>query len=267
MVERETNEINKDVPPWLQPVPETEQVDEVNASGRAKLLMIGLAVVAVAIFVGAIAFLYPDTQQEGARHIAADTSPIRERPDEAGGLQVDHQDKAVLEIGDGAPATASVQIGAQPEQPVEEIPDLPVETATSAEAEGVDTIGDIAEAALDDEPETTTVNQSAAPAEVTQPAPTPVAAEPTEQQPQTTGRFAVQLGAYGSEQTAERAWNTIRAKFSRELEGLGPIYIPVQSGDRTLYRLRVGMLEARSDADAVCIALRAQQQACFAVNP
>ena len=264
MTERETNEINKDVPPWLQPVPEAEQEGEGGTFGRAKLLMVGLAVVVVAIFVGAIAFLYPDTQQEGTRHIAADTSPVRERPEEAGGLRVDHQDKAVLEIGDGAPAAASVQIGAQPEQPVETIPDLPVETASSSVAESADTIGDIAEAALEAEPE------AAPAAPVVQPTveeAAPAVSAPVEQPTQATGQYAVQLGAYGSEQTAERAWNTIRNKFSRELEGLGPIYIPVQSGDRTLYRLRVGMLEARSDADAVCIALRAQQQACFAVNP
>ncbi len=278
MVERDNNDINKDVPPWLQPVPEDEGLGRGAAIGRKTMMMIGVAFIVVAVFIGAIFFLYADSEPVGSRHIVADNSPIRERPADPGGLPVDHQDKAVLEIGDGSPATASVQIGAQPEQPVQEIPDLPEEPVSAAADAVADTIGDIAEAALDRETEPVSApRQESRPVETAPTQSTPVQTapaqpatqvpEPVQQSAQPAGQYAVQLGAYGSEQTAERAWNTIRNKFSRELDGLSPIYIPVQSGDRTLYRLRVGMLAARSDADAVCIALRAQQQACFAVNP
>lgn len=258
MSDSDNNDLNKDVPPWLQPVPETEEEGGMFSGARARIAMVVGALAIVAVFAAAIAFLYPSSDDEAPRHIAADTGPIRERPDEAGGMQVDHQDKAVLEIGDGAPATSSVQIGAQPEQPVSEIPDLPEQSAAD---EVEDTIGDLAEAALDEEAPTPE------PQVEEQPATTPEAAQPAEPQPLTEGAYAVQLGAYGSEASAQTAWRTVRGRFQGELGDLSPIYVPVESGDRTLYRLRVGMLPDRAAADAVCIALRAQQQACFVVNP
>ncbi len=268
MADTDNSEPTKDIPPWLQPVPEAEDEGGLFSSGRMKLIAVSIAALVVIVFVAAIVVLYKDAPNEGPRHIAAETAPIRERPDEAGGLKVDHQDKAVLEIGDGAPATARVQIGMQPEQPVKEIPDLPEETA-AAVADGQDTIGDLAEAAMD-----TAEKQ---PTQAPQPAQQP-AAEQTQQAavaapaPETlasteTGQYRVQLGAYGSEQTAATAWRAARGKFQRELGDLSPVYVPVQSGDRTLYRLRVGMLATRAEADAVCIALRTQQQACFVINP
>lgn len=259
MSDSDNNDLNKDVPPWLQPVPETEEEGGVLTGGRVRIAMVVVAVAVVAVFGAAIAFLYPTNDEQAPRHIAADSDPVRERPEDAGGMQVDHQDKAVLEIGDGAPATSSVQIGAQPEQPVSEIPDLPEESPADAVE---DTIGDLAEAALEEE--TAAPEPPVTEPETTAPAvaePEPVVAQPT------GGNYAVQLGAYGSEASAQTAWRAVRGKFLGELGDLSPIYVPVESGDRTLYRLRVGMLPDRAAADAVCIALRAQQQACFVVSP
>lgn len=262
MVETDNNDQAKDIPPWLQPVPEAEGEGGMLASGKMKMVVAGIAVVVVIVFVAAVVFFYQDAPKEGPRHIAADAEPIRERPAEAGGMQVDHQDKGVLEIGDGAPATARVQIGGQPEQPVTEIPDLPADTADEV-AETPDAIGDLAEAALEQDTQPVApaaeapVQEQAAPA-VTTEQHTSVGAG---------GQYMVQLGAYGTEQSAATAWRTIRGTFSGELGELSPSYVPVQSGDRTLYRLRVGMLETRAAADAVCISLRAQQQACFVINP
>lgn len=262
MVETDNNDPAKDIPPWLQPVPEAEGEGGMLASGKMKLIVAGVALVVVIVFVAAVVFLYQDAPKEGPRHIVADEGPIRERPAESGGMQVDHQDKEVLEIGDGAPATARVQIGSQPEQPVTEIPDLPADTADEA-VETSDAIGDLAEAALDQD--TQPVEEEADVPAQQQAAPV----APTEQasSSQTGGQYMVQLGAYGTEQSAATAWRTIRGTFAGELGELSPSYVPVQSGDRTLYRLRVGMLATRAAADAVCISLRAQQQACFVINP
>ncbi len=262
MVETDNNDPAKDIPPWLQPVPEAEGEGGMLASGKMKLVVAGVAAVVVIVFVAAVVFFYQDAPKEGPRHIAAEAGPIRERPAESGGMQVDHQDKGVLEIGDGAPATARVQIGSQPEQPVAEIPDLPADTADEL-VETSDAIGDLAEAALDqdtppvvDEGDTSQQEQA-----------TPVAPVRQETSADTGGQYMVQLGAYGTEQSAATAWRAIRGTFTGELGELSPSYVPVQSGDRTLYRLRVGMLATRAAADAVCISLRAQQQACFVVNP
>lgn len=263
MAETENSDPAKDIPPWLQPVPEADDKGGVLASGRMKIILAGAAVGVVIVFVAAVVFLYQDAPKEGPRHIAAESGPVRERPSDAGGMQVDHQDKEVLNIGDGAPATARVQIGAQPEQPVAEIPDLPEQTTEPVE-DSADAIGDLAEAALEDEVQPAALPETDAPEQAPETSEEPARQESTDA---TAGQFMVQLGAYGSEQSAETAWGTIRGKFSDELDDLTPIYVPVESGDRTLYRLRVGMFPTRRAADSICIYLRTQQQACFVVNP
>lgn len=264
MVDSDDTSTDKDVPPWLQPVPDDEGDSSFFAANRKTIIMASVAAVLIAVFVGAIAVLYQDAPTNEPRRVVAEAGPIKQRPDEAGGLKVDHQDKAVLEIGDGATAKPSIEIGAQPEQPVDEIPDLPVETA-DVQTEASDTIGDLAEAAT--QQEGTPVVPKAEP--VADDKPVVTAAE--QPQPTTsttaaaasTGAFRVQLGAYGSEQSAATAWRNLKNKFSRQLGDLQPVYVPVQSGDRTLYRLRVGPVETRAKADEICISLRAKDQACF----
>lgn len=257
MADSDDTSANKDVPPWLQPVPEGDDETSFFVANRKTIITASVAAVLFAVFAGAIVVLYQDAPSEGPKHVVADAGPVKERPTEAGGLQVDHQDKAVLEIGDGETAKARIEIGEQPEQPVDEIPDLPAEEPDDVPAapEGTqDTIGDLAEAAA--KPAETSVQTAPAPA-----APAPAAPKAPESAA-TTG-FRVQLGAYGSETSAATAWRTLKGKFPRQLGDLEPVYVPVQSGDRTLYRLRVGPVDTRSRADEICISLRAQDQACF----
>ena len=265
MADSDDTSVNSDVPPWLQPVPEGDDDSSFFSANRKTIITASIAAVLIAVFVVAIVFLYNDAPREGPTRITADAGPVKQRPTEAGGLKVDHQDKAVLEIGDGTRAKARVEIGEQPEQPVAKIPDLPADSsgeATGAVEQTKDAIGDIAEAAIKpaQKPAATPVQEkpAAAPKVTTPtvtPAPTPVA--------EATGGFRVQLGAYGSETSAATAWRALKGKFPRQLGDMSPVYVPVQSGDRTLYRLRVGPVVTRSRADEICISLRAQDQACF----
>lgn len=269
---------NNDVPPWLQPVPEADEPSGFFAGKRGSMFAAGIAVGLVAVFVVAIVLLYDDAPRSEPRIVTADTSPIKRKPDDPGGMDIEHQDKQVFDAANGLTASNRVELGAQPEQPVDEIPDLPVEDAAATAPETDDKIGDIAEAALNDAQQSTEnaaastaqkpvaeqpVRQASEPVTTPEPeaAPTPAV------QQQSDPQFRVQLGAYGSTQTAEGAWRSIRGKFLNQLRDLTPSYEPVQAGDRTLYRLRVGSLATRADADEVCIALRAQQQACIVVKP
>lgn len=268
MANQDETGAGKDVPPWLQPVPEAEEATGFFASKRNTAIAAGAAVGLIIVFVVAVFLLYEDAPQDGPRHIAADTAPVREKPDEAGGMEVENQDKSVLEIGDGVPATSRVEIGDQPEQPFDEIPDTPA-------AEPIDrpmTISDLAAAVLEEEAEQQA--DRAADQAPQQPTSTPAAAPtatqaatPASQDPAPAGQYMVQLGAYGTEAAAQAAWRALRSRFQSDLGTLEPSYVPVESGDRTLYRLRVGMLESRAAADGVCISLRSQQQACFVVSP
>ena len=255
----------KDIPPWLQPVPEDEEPTGFLA-GRKMWVMAGVAVTVVALFVAVVFALYDGGAGEPPRHIVADTSPIREKPEDPGGMDVPYQDKQVFEraSGDLVPS-GEVNLAAQPEEPLESLPE---EEDTSPSG---DPIGDIAAAVTDTPSKPAPSKTEAAPEKKAPPAAKKVAESAPKQAPAAkeaaTRGFKVQLGAYGSEVTAEKAWRTIRGKYSNFLSGLTPSYEPVRTGDRTLYRLRVGILETRAAADEVCLGLRAQQQACIVVNP
>ncbi|WP_262696362.1 SPOR domain-containing protein [Kordiimonas aquimaris] len=263
---------NNDVPPWLQPVPEAENEAGFFSGKRGTIFAAGAAVGLVIVFVVAIVLLYDDAPRQAPRVVTADTSPIKQKPTDPGGMEVEHRDKRVFDVANGNAASSRVELGEQPEQPVDEIPNLPEEPVNTIVAQTADRIGDLAEAATNqttevvaDVPNDATVNAP------TEPKPEPAEEQPTPEVLQPTAiaadKYRVQLGAYGSEQSAATAWRTVRGKFLNQLRDLQPQYEAVQTGDRTLYRLRVGPLETRTDADQVCIALRAQQQACIVVNP
>jgi DedD protein len=63
--------------------------------------------------------------------------------------------------------------------------------------------------------------------------------------------WAVQLGSYSSEATAERLMNEWRAK------GQNAFVMPVKSGAKTLYRVRIGPAKDRAGADAALKAVQA----------
>lgn len=262
----------KDIPPWLQPVPEAEEEAGLLSGKRGTLIAAGAAVVVLVVFVLAIVFLYEDAPRQEPRRITADTTPIKQKPSEPGGMEVEHRDKQVFEAVNNGGVSSRVELGAQSEQPVAEIPNLPAETTeetmgstpNTSLASTQDAIGDLAAAATADVKE-----QVSSVTEPARPVVTPTVEPQTQAQPApATGPvYRVQLGAYGSEQTATTAWRTARGKFREQLGDLTPVYESVQAGDRRLFRLRVGPLTTRADADQICIALRAQQQACIVVNP
>ncbi len=71
-----------------------------------------------------------------------------------------------------------------------------------------------------------------------------------------SGRWRIQLGAFGSEAGARRAWSAVAGR----LPGLTPYY--VRAG--AVFRLQAGPLANRAAADRACAAVR---QACFPVAP
>lgn len=63
--------------------------------------------------------------------------------------------------------------------------------------------------------------------------------------------WAVQLGSYSSEATAQRLMNEWRAK------GQSAFVMPVKSGGKTLYRVRIGPARDRAGAEAVLKSVKA----------
>jgi len=250
---------DKDIPPWLQPVPEEEEAKGFFEGRKTLVITAAAATTVVVLFVLVLLYLYDSSPDGPPRHVVAEAAPIKTKPEEPGGMDVPNQDKQVFDQG---AASDSLALAEQPEEPLKELPADSEPAVDDSHAEDEARIAAEAEARAQAVAEE--VKQAATPAvksepDTQEPAPQPAAVP--------AGAFKVQLGAYGSEESAATAWRTIRGKHRAVLEGLSPVYESVRTGDRTLYRLRVGPLESRAAADEVCLGLRAQQQACIVVNP
>jgi cell division septation protein DedD len=76
--------------------------------------------------------------------------------------------------------------------------------------------------------------------------------------------YAVQLGAFGSEATADAEWDRLQAQFGTELGGLEPRIVAATTPAGRLYRLQVPT-DDEAQARAICASLKQQWQACMAV--
>ncbi|MDB5698443.1 MAG: hypothetical protein JWN69_1247, partial [Alphaproteobacteria bacterium] len=94
------------------------------------------------------------------------------------------------------------------------------------------------------------------------PAPAPAPARAPAPAIAASGRWRVQLGAYGSPQAARAEWASLSRRISA-LSGLQPSY----ENAGALTRLRVGPVPSRAAADRLCAAAKAAGQACFPVAP
>jgi DedD protein len=150
-----------------------------------------------------------------------------------------------LRLGEPEPSAESASVAAGP-PPAEaaEAPPVVVTRANERTAADAPTV-----AAVRTEPERT-------PPVVTAPAPTPVATTPRSAStpaPSTaaTGDWTVQLGVFGEEANARRlVQRTNTFGYKAEVSSY-------RSGDRTLYRVRVGNAKTRGEAEATASALKA----------
>jgi len=252
----------KDVPPWLQPVPEDEERGTQVTSKKMLVSTIAGALIILSLFVAVIWYLYDGTTGQAPIHVPAPKTVLKEKPTDPGGMEVAHQDKAIFDQAGGVKPRKQVSLGEQPETPVTEIRDDPV--------------GDVIEAATSDDARKPALQAPAATMNATPETTTDIPVS-TSSEPEpaaaadTVGpavpAYRVQLGAYGNETSAARAWRTVRGRFPDRFREKTANYEAVQAGDRTLYRLRVGPYLDRAAADQVCLALRANEQACIVVNP
>lgn len=270
--------VDLDTPPWLQAVPEDEVDGSSGMPGRTMLFGAGGAIALLVVF-GVALFAVYNSAPTDPIHVRAPTGAVRERPQDPGGLEVQHQDKVVFERGAGRAVEQDATLQPLPEEPVSVLPELSPAGDTSADqsdAASAVTAPSSGDPEAEAEPAATQPTaEPSVPAQsepVAQPAPepeqeTPVA--PSTAAPEADNSvYRVQLGAYGSQAGAERAWRTLRGKFSNQLSALSPVYQATQRpGGTTLYRLRVEPLADQASADALCVALKAEGQGCIVVRP
>ncbi len=83
--------------------------------------------------------------------------------------------------------------------------------------------------------------------------------------PASTGAFGLQLAAAGSEEEARGIFARLQKKYSGELGSFKPTIRKADSGDKSVYRVRVGNL-AQDQAKSLCARLQAGGGTCFVVH-
>jgi cell division septation protein DedD len=270
--------------PWLEPA-EPEDEDEGRAFPYRGLIIAG------AIIVATVAVLWFVVEWIGGGRgtdtvAATDEVPLiqapdgayKVRPDDPGGLDVD-ADSLTHSVAEGQDPDSELALDIIPEEPVPVIPAAPVRSAPVPEP------GTAARATVPPSA------QKALPAEKVQPKPEdkPVAKPPVKETPKpvqkvetpkpapakatapkpepakATGSVTVQLGAFNSTASADQVWSKLSGRVGA-LGGLRKSVQPVESGGKTLYRLRAGGIASEAQAGSVCAAVQAAGEQCVIVR-
>jgi len=104
----------------------------------------------------------------------------------------------------------------------------------------------------------------AAPGEAAQAAPDAVVRPASASDTVADARYGVQLGAFGSEASADREWLRLRGRFGSELGSLSPRIVVAETDAGQLYRLQAPAA-GEAQARAICDSLKEQDQACVPV--
>jgi cell division septation protein DedD len=78
--------------------------------------------------------------------------------------------------------------------------------------------------------------------------------------------YGVQLGAFGSQASADREWRRLQGRFGAQLGGLSPRIVPAGGATGQLYRLQAAAT-GEAQARAICDSLKQQAQPCVPVLP
>jgi len=221
--------------PWLEAVEE----DDGGSDGPsvAKLIAaIVIGLVAIGVIVGGL-FWLGNRGQPGASGdvIAAPEGDYKVRPENPGGMNVSGEGEVAAAASAGQTPQGNLNVDAVPETPVTQAP-RPAAPAPAPAAQA----------------------PGAAPA---RPAPAPAPPRPAPAPAPAAGGVTIQLGAFSSQASANQAWSSLAGRF-RYLAPLSHNLVPVQSGGRTLYRLRA----SGADAANVCRRLQVAGEACSVVG-
>ncbi len=188
---------------------------------------------------------------EQAPLIEADRSPYKVKPSDPRGLAVEGQDQLIYDAGSDVPST--IDPDSLPEQPLPRPGSMAAGPPRDLLSETQKPVPAIAAPVA---PAAPVIAAPATAAPVPKPPlvvlpPAPPAPAPVKLPAKTGG---VQLGAFSSPELADAAWAGLSGKYGLS----GKRVIAVESGGKTLYRLRAGS----SDAVATCATIKAGGDAC-----
>ncbi|MHA3792122.1 SPOR domain-containing protein [Sphingomonas sp. YL-JM2C] len=253
--------------PWLEPV---EEEYEESGVGTGRLIVwLVAALMLLALVVGGYFWLRGNdkaTSGEGAL-IKAPDAYYKERPGET--TAPVGEDEIVYSASKGNEVESVIDTSGAAETPVNidrPHPEAPVRTAAIPPSSSAPAATPAPAPAKPAAPKPTpTVDQALArqaakPAEA-KPAPKPAAAAAAPAPAPASGGSMVQLGAFSSQAKANAAWKTLSGRFSF-LSSLTQSVVPVQSGDKTLYRLRAN----GGNAGDICRRLKTAGESCSVIG-
>ncbi|MES2498273.1 MAG: SPOR domain-containing protein [Pseudomonadota bacterium] len=251
--------------PWLEPV--EEEFDEGGSNTGRIVVWLVAALMVVALIVGAYFWLRGNSQSVSGNGalIQAPDSYYKERPSADAAPVGD--DEIVYSASKGNEVESVIDTSGAAETPVNvdrPRPEAAVATAaipassSSAAAKpapaAVKPVAPKQTPTVDQAPAKQAAKAPETKAAAIKPAATP-AAEPT------SGGSMVQLGAFSSQAKATAAWKTLSGRFSF-LSALTQSVIPIQSGDKTLYRLRA----SGGNAGDICRRLKTAGESCSVIG-
>ncbi len=219
--------------PWLEAVEEDD--DRGDGPSVAKLVAaIVIGLVAIGVIVGGLYWLGNRGQADGNDIITAEQGDYKQRPENPGGMNLSTEGNTMFAASEGATPRGNLNVNG-----VAETPAAPAPQPQQQQQQ----------------------QQAQAPAQPQQPArPAPAPQQQQRPAPAPSGP-AIQLGAFSTPAAANNAWRALAGRF-RYLAPLTHNIVPVQSGARTLHRLRA----SGPDSANVCRRLQAAGEACSIVS-
>lgn len=260
--------------------PDDDFYDGDDDRGMSKGKWIGaiLAILIVAGFGVGIWYAYDQGVKKGVQLappiISADTSPVKEKPDEPGGMDIPHQDKQVFGVLKSGDAPEKIENLMPPLEESTNDPE-PEKNMTATEPETTVKTDDAPAEKLI-EKSTEIVTEKPAVIEPPKPVQLPektVAAkkpEPAAKAPTTSSsgvRYRVQLGSFRNKEAAEKQWTMLRGKYASLLGNVSYRVQDVDVKDKGIFhRLQAGAYENKSNANKLCESLKAKKQDCLVVS-
>ena len=242
--------------PWLEPVEEELDEDGGGTSGRL-IIWLAAGLLLIALIVGGFLWMRSSSDAgsgEGAL-INAPDAYYKERPAEQASASA--EDEIVYSASKGNEVESVIDTSGTAESPVNV--DRPQVAEAQPPAVPPPTVTKNAPVAT---PKATAPTAPPAPklAAKARPAAAPTAA-PTAAPSSAGGSGTIQLGAFSSQAKANAAWKNLAGRFAF-LSGLTQSVVPVESGDKTLYRLRA----SGGDARDICGRLRTAGESCSVIG-
>ncbi|MEH3105990.1 MAG: SPOR domain-containing protein [Sphingomonas fennica] len=229
---------------WAEERPAVDYDREHGFGRMARTLLTLLAGVAIASLV-IWWFALRDGSLFGAgRLIKAPAGSYRERPAEAGGMQVEGTGDLSYGASEGIDVDSAIDLDAMPEAPITANATAPIVMPQALPGGGT---------------------TPALPAPGTPPAaalaPAP-AATPAPAEPPAATRGTIQLGAFSQKAKAQAAWKSLSGRFAF-LAPLESTVLEVKGDGKTVYRLRAA---AGAEAAGICRKLTVAGETCSVVG-